>query len=72
VVSKQSNTKNEGNTQVSKKRFSVTFVLDVEEDGNILSTVENHHVEDICDLVRNTFHDIDDVTMDNLNIRERA
>ena len=52
--------------------MSVTFVLDVEEDGNILSNVENKQVDDMCDLVRNTFHDIDDVTLDNLNIRERA
>ena len=55
----------------TKKRFSVTFLLEVNEPCNVLSTVEDAHEEDVHDLVRNTFHDIDDVKIENLNIRER-
>ena len=55
----------------TKKRFSVTFLLEVNEPCNVLSPVEDAHEEDVHDLVRNTFHDIDDVKIENLNIRER-
>ena len=62
----------QGNTQVrEKKKFSVTFLLEVGEPCNVLSTVEDAHVEDVHDLIHNTFHDIDDVNIENLNIRER-
>jgi hypothetical protein len=54
-----------------KKKFSVTFLLEIEEPSNVLSTVEDAHVEDMHDLIHNTFHDIDDVSIENLNIRER-
>ena len=54
-----------------KKKFSVTFLLEVEEPCNVLSTVEDAHEEDVHDLIHNTFHDIDDVNIENLNIRER-
>lgn len=53
------------------KKFSVTFVVEVEEDGNILSLVEDGHTEDIYDLIHNTFHDIDDVKIDKLQVKER-
>ena len=52
-----------------RKKFSVTFTLEVEEDGNILSLVED--AEDLYDLIHNTFHDIDDVEIDKLNVKER-
>ncbi len=54
------------------KKFSVTFVLEVDEPCNILSTVQDAHEEDVHDLIRYIFHDIDDVKIDNLNIRERT
>ena len=53
------------------KKFSVTFVVEVEEDGNILSLVEDAHAENVYDLIHNTFHDIDDVEIDKLNVKER-
>ena len=55
----------------TKKRFSVTFLLEVNEPCNVLSIVEDAHEEDVHDLIHNTFHDIDDVKIENLNIRER-
>jgi hypothetical protein len=54
-----------------RKKFSVSFTLEVEEDGNILSLVEDAHTEDLYDLIHNTFHDIDDVEIDKLNVKER-
>ena len=54
-----------------KKKFSVTFVLSIEEDNNIFSSVEEAHEDDVYDLIHNTFHDIDDVELDYLNIKER-
>ncbi len=60
----------DGHTQMRK--FSVTFVLKVDDDNNIFSALEEAHVDDIYDLIRNTFYDIDDVEVDNLNIRERV
>ena len=53
------------------KKFNVTFVLEIEEDGNILSLVEDAHAEDVMDLIHNTFHDIDDVEIDKLNVKEK-
>jgi|TARA_X000001388_G_C2150415_1_gene92179 hypothetical protein len=54
-----------------KKKFSVTFLLNIEEDNNIFSSVEEAHEDDVYDLIHNTFHDIDDVQLENLNIKER-
>ena len=58
-------------SQMMQKKFSVTFVLKVQEDNNIFSSVEEAHEDDVYDLVRNTFYDIDDIELDNLNVKER-
>ena len=55
----------------ANKQFSVTFVMEVDEACNVLSTVEDAHEEDVRDLIHNIFHDIDDVKFHNLNVRER-
>jgi len=60
----------DGHTQMRK--FSVTFVLKVDDENNIFSALEEAHVDDIYDLIRNTFYDIDDVEVDNLNNKERV
>tara|TARA_R100001443_G_scaffold54306_1_gene65809 strand:+ start:737 stop:910 length:174 start_codon:yes stop_codon:yes gene_type:complete len=54
-----------------QKKFSVTFVLKVGENNNIFSSVEEAHEDDVYDLIHNTFYDIDDVELDNLNVKER-
>jgi hypothetical protein len=53
------------------KTFSVTLLLQIDEANNILGAYEDAHTEDISDLVRNTFYDIDDVTVQNILIKER-
>jgi len=54
-----------------KKRFSVTFVMELEENNNILSSDELSHATDVQDLVLDTFYDTDDVTVENLYVKER-
>ena len=54
-----------------KKRFSVTFVMELEENNNILSSDEFSHATDVQDLVLDTFYDTDDVSIENLYVKER-
>lgn len=71
MVSTKDEKKVDGVSQMIQKKFSVTFVLKVQENNNIFSSLEEAHEDDVYDLVHNTFHDIDDVELDNLNIKER-
>ena len=48
------------------KKFSVTFVVEMDEDNNILSSFEANHEEDVHDLITNVMYDVDDVKIDNL------
>ncbi len=53
------------------RKFSVTYVMEVDEDNNFLSAHEESHVEDVHDLVSNIMHDVDDIKITNLLIKER-
>lgn len=53
------------------KRFSVTFVMAVDKDANFLSSVEDAHTEDVYDLIKDMFYDVDDVKVENLTVKER-
>ena len=53
------------------KRFSVTFVLEVDEDNNLLSSVEEAHIDDVYDLIKDLFYDVDDVKAENITVKER-
>jgi len=53
------------------RKFSVTYVMEVDEDNNFLSAHEEGHVEDVHDLVSNLMHDVDDIKIHNLMIKER-
>ena len=53
------------------KKFSVTFVLKVDDNNNILSSSDEHHIEDIHDLITDVIYDVDDVKIENLSIKER-
>jgi len=53
------------------RKFSVTYVMEVDEDNNFLSAHEESHREDVHDLVNNVMHDIDDVKIHNLSVKER-
>lgn len=54
------------------KKFSVTFVLQIDDSNNILSSYEDSHEQDIHDLITDVVYDIDDVEINNLYVKERA
>jgi hypothetical protein len=54
-----------------KRKFSVTYVMEVDEDNNFLSAHEESHREDVHDLVNNVMHDVDDIRIQNLVVKER-
>lgn len=56
---------------MSTKTFSVMFMLNVEEENNILSSSDEHYQEDVFDLITNVMYDVDDVTIRNLIVKER-
>jgi len=58
-----------GNTQM--KKFSITFLLKVDDENNILSSYEANHEEDVYDLINNVMYDVDDVEIENLVVKER-
>lgn len=53
------------------KRFSITFVLTVDEDNNFLSSLEEAHEDDVYDLIKDIFYDVDDVEIDSMTVKER-
>ena len=53
------------------RKFSVTYVMEVEEENNFLSSHQEGHKEDVYDLVSNVMHDVDDVKIQNLVVKER-
>jgi hypothetical protein len=56
---------------MSNKKFSVMYLIEVDEDNNILSSHEDGHEEDVHDLITNLMHDVDDVKIHNLIVKER-
>jgi len=56
---------------MSIKTFSVMFMLNVDEENNMLSSSDEHHQEDVFDLITNVMYDVDDVTIRNLIVKER-
>jgi len=54
------------------KKFSITFVAKVDDNNNILSSYEDNHEQDIYDLITDVIYDVDDVEIENLNVRERT
>jgi hypothetical protein len=53
------------------KKFSVTYIICVEENNNILSSYDQNHEEDIYDLITDIMYDVDDVKIESLNVKER-
>ena len=47
------------------------MVLHIDEDNNILGSYEDAHTDDVSDLVTDTFYDIDDVSVQNILVKER-
>jgi hypothetical protein len=54
------------------KKFSVTFLLKVEDENNILSSHEEGHEEDVHDLITDILFDVDDVEVESLVVKDRT
>ena len=54
-----------------KKAFSVSFIMLLDKNNNILSSSEDGHVEDVADLIQDIMYDIDDVKIRSLIVREQ-
>ena len=57
-----------------KKRnraFDINLRLTVHEDNNILSAHEEFYIDDMADLVTDTFYDVDDVEVSNVSVEQR-
>jgi|TARA_B110000977_G_scaffold95570_1_gene126119 hypothetical protein len=51
------------------KSFQVSFTIKVDEDGNILSLVEDEQERDVEEVISNALHDIDDVQIEKIKVR---
>ena len=56
---------------MTDKSFSVTAVVTVDNNNNILSSFEDSHEEDVRDLITDVFYDIDDIEISNVLVKER-
>jgi hypothetical protein len=56
---------------MSYKSFYVSFTLKVDEQGNILSLVEEEHPREVAESIANAIHDIDDVKIEKIKVKER-
>ena len=54
---------------MSYKSFQVSFTIKVDEDGNILSLVEDEQERDVEEVISNALHDIDDVQIEKIKVR---
>ena len=70
MVSKQTHRGIQREAQMIRK-FSVTYMMEVDEDNNFLSAHQEGHIEDVHDLISNIMHDVDDIRIHNLSIKER-
>lgn len=53
------------------KKFSITFIAKVDDVNNILSSYEDSHEKDVHDLITDVIYDVDDISIENLNVKER-
>jgi len=70
MVSKQTHRGIQREAQM-KRKFSVTYMMEVDEENNFLSSHQEGHKEDVYDLVSNVMHDVDDIKIQNLVVKER-
>ena len=53
------------------KSFYVSFTLKVDEEGNILSLVGEEHPREVAESISNALHDIDDIKVEKITVKER-
>lgn len=57
---------------MTDKSFSVTAVVKVDSNNNVLSSFEDSHEEDVRDLITDVFYDVDDIEITNILVKERS
>ena len=53
------------------RKFSVTYVMEVDEDNNFLSAHEERTCRRCPRFISNIMHDVDDIKITNLLVKER-
>jgi hypothetical protein len=53
------------------KKFNVSFVAKVDDTNNLLSSSKDSHEKDVHDLITDVIYDVDDMNIENLNVKER-
>lgn len=51
-------------------KFNVRMTLAVDEEANFLSADRRAHVDDVSDLFKDIFYDVDDVKVDSITVKE--
>ena len=54
---------------MSYRSFHISFSMKVDEEGNVLSLIEDEHERDVEELIANSLHDIDDVRIEKIKVR---
>jgi hypothetical protein len=54
-----------------KKKFAVHFLLLIEENNNLLSSLEEAHEEDVKDLLQEIMYDVDDLEIQDVKVKEK-
>ena len=54
---------------MSYRSFHISFSMKVDEEGNILTLVEDDHERDVEEVISNALHDIDDVQIEKIKVR---
>ena len=53
------------------KKFNVSFVAKVDDTNNLLSSSKDSHEKDVHDLITDVIYDVDDMNIENLNVKEK-
>ena len=56
---------------MSKKRFDIKMVLEVDEEDNLLPVIPEMYEDAITDLVRDMIYDIDAAKLLKIEVRQR-
>ena len=54
-----------------KKKFNVSFIINIPEKNNILSSFEEAHEDDVRDIIEDILYDVDDFKLENITVKER-
>lgn len=50
--------------------FEVVMVISVDSDSSILGSDPDNHAEDVEDVIKDTIYDLDDITIEEIFVKE--